>query len=267
MPFTGEVDISGILQTLGDPDHGLRPAKPLDSLESRDEIFRATWGAVDMSTSMALSVIPKVVWDVNGYYRSLGITWPFTPTKKELREGYQAADGQSSERLTYNFKQLLDPSIRAEYDAMPLGSHYRDKYAVEEDVRKLSSLAKKLSEDEGRMVTIDELLDEAERSRPKLPPQPESDHRVWDWGFYALQSRKYDSEPLEEWQQYLTKAFSAAGLEEVISIGYIGKTEEPATIRHHDNRTVIFLNENTHPTPELAEAMTSEYKLKKGKND
>jgi len=79
------------------PDDQLRYERPV----------RLGWGPARWSTSMALVPMDRVCHDVNGYYRELGVDW--RATKKELKEAYVERDGPNDARLTYVFKQLLDP--------------------------------------------------------------------------------------------------------------------------------------------------------------
>ena len=209
---------------------------------------------------MGIKVIPKVIWDVNGYYRSLGFGWPYDPTKKQLRIAYQERNGQDDERLTYHFKQLLDPQIRAEYDAMPLGSRYDDIYVKHENKKKLSDIAKEESVESGKLVTVQDLIDEDERERREIPELEPTKNYRWNWGYYTFKSRKYDPEILAAWQSVLVEEFSAQGLEVVIAIGYIGKTKKDVVLKVHDGQDVIFLNEETEPTNELAKTAVSMYK-------
>lgn len=265
MPIVGEVDISGILERLGDPSHGLRPAQP----QSQSDIFRASYGTVDMSTTVAIQPVPKIIWDVNHYYRSLGIGWPYTPTRTELRQGYLANNGQESVRLTYYMKQLLDPEIRAEYDATPLGKKFRDRYVAYDEYEKLAMYASKVSA-EGTPMTTQELIDAHEREVGSIPERSNDLHwvnGVWDWGYYTFRSRKYDTDTLALWQQLLVSAFADEGINVVIAIGYIGDTQEEFEIHEHDDRTVFFLNEDVRPTMELSKSAVSKYKApdQKGK--
>jgi hypothetical protein len=261
VPITGEIDVTSILNQLGDPEHGLVQAPPVDP--GGDDVFRASWGDIDMSTSKTLMLVPRFVWDVNGYYRALGIGWPFKPTKKELRLAYLERDGESSEYLTYVMKMLIGRKTRLLYDAMPLGKRFRDKYVIMEEYEALKEAAKELSEEEGRLVTVDEVKErygdpDKEVARPQLnTPRPID---TWDWGHYALRSRHPEVEPLREWQRMLVDTFYKAGLVETISIGYIGNSPEDVVVKKYDGRIVIFLNEETPPTPELSESALSKYK-------
>ena len=225
--------------------------------KDENRIFRATYrGPLDVSTCTDLAVIHRPIWDVNKYYRSLGIESPYKPTKKELRLGYQSVNGQDSERLTYYFKQLLDPDIRKAYDWMPLGSRFQDKYVIEEGMRKLSKKASEVSGETGKMVTIEDLIEDFEKGRPTKPKEIQSEYLNWEWSFYLCNSRKYNVEALAEWQQLLVSAFAERGVRWKISVGYIGNTKKPFVVRPHEGRVIFFLNENETPTMELARKAT-----------
>jgi hypothetical protein len=270
MPFTGEIDPSEFIANLGDPASrkALRPVntprvydepdRPADLPES-DEPFRGSWQEIDMSTSMGLNAVPKLIWDVNGYYRSFGIGWPFRPSRGDLRLAYHEKRGWESERLTYILKLLLDPETRDEYDSSPLGHLYRDKYILAAEMRKLSKVAAEVSEENGKVVTVEDLVEEHEREFPKLPELPSGKHIYWNWGYYLLKTRKYGPDNLAKWQEYLVKSFAEKEVVAKISIGYIGKTQRRYSIIEHDGRVIFFLNENEEPTEELAETAVSLY--------
>lgn len=83
----------------------------------------------EFSTSGALLLRRPHVFDVNGYYRALGVD-PYA-TRKQIREAYTARGGPTSTRLTYILKQLLQDDVRAAYDATPLGSIFFDDVIAE----------------------------------------------------------------------------------------------------------------------------------------
>lgn len=274
MPFTGSVDITDIVANLGDKSHGLRPALgPAENTEEQedDTPHRATYGPVDFTTSMAMQKSWKMIWDVNGYYRDLGIFWPFTPTKKELRIAYRDSDGPNSEYLTYVFKQLLDPKTREAYDNMPLGKRYRDKYVLAEQSRSLAALAAERSLNEGKVVSMSDLLEGESEWVADQQRQEEyvnnlrnrGNSNTWLWGYYLMNSRKNEYEDLIIWQEMLIKALNAKGVARVICIGYIGKCKTDFVVRVWNNKTIIFLNEEVEPTPELAEAVASYFAPRK----
>ena len=261
MPFTGTVDVSGILANLGDPDHGLKAAVPAENTATQyeDHIYRATWGQVDMSTQTALERAWDLIWDVNGYYRALGIQWPYKAGRSDLRAAYQERNGQDSEYLTYVIKQLLTPDVRSYYDKLPLGGRLRDKYVIEQENRLLSVTAKEMSEREGIVTTVDELAADIQREHQERAEIEELKplNNNWEWGYFLLKTRKTEYDELIRWQEYLTRSFASRGLVKVISIGYIGGTSKPFVIKTWEGKTVIFLNDEVTPTMELAETVVS----------
>ncbi len=259
MPFTGEVDLTGILAKLGDDSHGLQPAARLNTEEQTEGIFRASWGAVDMSSSVALNGVPRLVWDVNGYYRDLGIGWPFKPSKSDLRVAYHQKKGWESHHLTYVLKQLLDPEVRAKYDARPLGKFMRDRYVIAAEMRALSRAAAKESSGRGEVITVGDLIREDEEKFPSVDPQKPVRVSDWNWGYYLLKSREYESTNLIKWQEMLVREFAVRGMVVVVSIGYIGETRKKFDVHSYDGHTIIFLAENEEPTIGLAGAAVSEY--------
>jgi hypothetical protein len=69
-------------------------------VQDEDFIYRATWGPVDISTETALEPAWDLVWDVNGYYRALGVVWPYKASRKALRLAYQERGGPDDEYLS-----------------------------------------------------------------------------------------------------------------------------------------------------------------------
>lgn len=146
-PFASEV-------LLGQPDAGVRlggtpsffgigtPVSPhqQDEIPIYSQPFRTGGGPAERSTSLELEPWPSVVWDVNGYYRALGVD--FRATRKQLLTAYLQLNGQEDEYLTYVFKQLLDPEIRRKYDAAPFGGRFLDLYVMED----LKALARRLAD-------------------------------------------------------------------------------------------------------------------------
>jgi hypothetical protein len=272
MPFTGSVDLTEILDNLGDPHHGLKadPKPTLNPKEQKEDlIYQATLGPVDMSTQTALEGAWDLIWDVNGYYRALGVGWPFRARKIDLRVAYQERGGKDSEYLTYVLKQLLDPEVRAAYDKTPLGKRFRDKYLELEEERLAAKVAQELSETTGKLITKDDLVRDINEEREKdlLKELPKLDPilNIWNWGYYLLKSRKNEYDNLIEWQRLLTKAFAAEGLVQFISIGYIGNTEEEFVIKQWNGKTIFFINEGTSPSLELAETAVSQNRSLNGR--
>lgn len=237
------------------------------------------YGPPECSSCTALSVLPDCIYDVNGYYRDLGVS-P-RATRRELREAYQSKDGQSSVRLTYVFKQLLNPETRFAYDCTPLGEVFLDDYVREalsrkvreEMSRRMADLADagidlsmvdpdslqrdvaagmgyQYVEDEEPSDTPSETVDGASivKQDSVRPAKFEFSYYLW-----ALRPRQ-DEETLgrlAEWQRLLVSALSGAGRPCKFAVGLHGKEHRWVQARV-GYRTVFFLNQHEAPTEELA---------------
>ena len=138
---------------------------------------RAGAGPAVFSTATALVPDPQVCFDVNGYYRELGVHW--RAGKAELRRAYLARDGQCSERLTYVLAMLLDPAIRRRYDRTPLGALFLDQYVQAALTRRLlrqangdAELLRRLADAFG--LDLADPLDPAPSGADDEPAPPES---------------------------------------------------------------------------------------------
>lgn len=262
--FTGFLDATPFIDKLGDGSQGLRAAGVRydtdDLYDETDRPFVASSGPIQFSTSTTLARSPEVIWDNNRYYRDLGIGWPYRPAKGELKKAYQKVKGWKSDRITYCMKQLLNRKIRHEYDSMPLGELYRDDYVRAEEARNLKDVASEVSEEMGKTVTVQDLLNGAKLRRETEKILESSDgSATWEWGYYLLQTRIYEYESLPNWQSYLITAFNNLGLKKSISLGYAGNTDEPFVVIEHEGRDIFFINENVIPTLEIAEAAASHF--------
>lgn len=181
-------------------------------------------GPIQFSTNVGLEKWPTVVWDVNHYYAELEIHW--SASNKEIREAYQRLDGQSSSRLTYIVKQLLDPEIRRGYDATQFGSVFFDRYIAE--YVKAEMMRDSVAEN-GRMLTYDEQVEQGNETIDlskfinksvgrDWSDDVEKDNR-WKWGYYLLNTEIYDTEKLRIWQQSLIKELSQRDIIMDLSVG------------------------------------------------
>ena len=289
------MDVTQIVNNLGDKSHGLRTSKMIELVGPSetggalpDRIHRASFGhASTVSTCTALVPLGSLrVGDPNCYYRDLGFTWPRRGiTKKQLRKAYQRKRGYSSERLTYCLKQLLNPAIRAKYDARAMGDVMGDKYTEHQLKREAAQWAARRSAETKTVVSADDFLeqelgikpDEEGDSKPeKHAPEQLLVDDSWPFDFYQYKSRKYDEGPLSEWQCMLIEAFSAQGLSMQLAVGYCGDTPESWIERNHSSwsytsrgridETIIFLNESVTPSKDLAEAVASSFSSHQSKN-
>lgn len=245
-------------------------------------IFLATMGPDVVSTSTCLVPVASMpVWDVNGYYRTLGIGWPYRPTKGELGRAYQARHGDRSDYATYALLQLLDPETRARYDARPLGPPMDDRYRWEELLRLASAWAAAQSLASGERVTpkdffggldpsqVEELVDTdrqgaagADAGERRSGREPEF---AWPYAYYHWGSRKRDDRVLARWQELLVTAFSRQALVIPLAVGYVGDIPgEAVRVRYRrqgipDLIEILFLHEDSLPTRGLAESVVATY--------
>lgn len=268
------MDVSELVAKLGDPTHGLRASKVIEVKSEPtgklpDLIYLASSGPVTTSTCTALVQLSSVrVGDPNRYYWALGIKWPTRAiTKKQLMRAYQRMRGYSSPWLTYCFKQLLNPAVRAEYDSRPLGRPISDRYTVAALRREAKLWALQEGVRTGIAHDPDDflekelgiVLDADGNVMGKADPAIERHVSTsgWPYAFYLWRSRKHDDGPLSVWQSMLVSAFSDQGLSMQIAVGYCGDTPESWTESFHSGNLVFFLHEDAIPTRELAEAAAS----------
>lgn len=217
-------------------------------------------GALTRSTCTDLMPWPWVVWDVNGYYRALGVG--FRATRKELMRAYVALDGQNDERLTYIFSQLLDPAIRRRYDASPLGSQFIDKYVIAEIMEKARDIADAAGPRSA--LTVDDVLEswgffndsEEESDEVDIPKNVGKDEangttpEEWPYTFYTW--RTLDLSYFEQvsvmrsWQEALVSACQSHRLVANFAVGLMSRYGAPARTMalSVEGVTVLFIAED-----------------------
>lgn len=214
---------------------------------------------LDFSTCVDLVLYPPIIWDTNRYYARLGVD-P-RATKAEIREAYIAKGGQDDERLTYIFKQLLDPEMRAAYDSTPLGALFFD-YEIEtagrrvlaDEVAKLRAMGL-LDEAEELEQAIAEAFDAVVDSTDSTGHHKASHpgRTVWAWGYYTLMSGSQDTERLVEWRGLLIQALQGKGIDR-LAVGFSRWTGVPWEVRRIGYRIVVFLSDDEQPTEAMAQA-------------
>ena len=155
-----------------------------------------SWDFLPLDVTTCRELVPAGFWlnpvyDVNGYYRALGIGWPFRPTKRELMRGLprqRRASATSSPRT--RLKRLLDKEIRAAYDARPYGQPMDDKYRWLELSRKAARWAAEETLRSGRYRDSSEFVPADIRARMESDMRREGDQTesirevpAVDWGF------------------------------------------------------------------------------------
>ena len=223
-----------------------------------------------------LAICPQVCFDVNGYYRDLGVHWR-SPISV-IRKAYQRLDGPNDARLTYVFKQLLNKGTRYDYDRAPLGSMFVDRYVLERLKRQaLDELraAGAVPSDDGTDLiealrrkgldveadTPDEGLDE--------PVEPvDDDERTardsaevetpWVYAYYRLKTRCADLERLQQWQELLLQAFHEKGVRAQFAVGYHHLMARKWLLYPAGNRVIAFLHDQEEPSIEIAREAVSD---------
>lgn len=215
----------------------------------------------EFTTSVTVEPYRPVVWDVNRYYRDLGVHhWA---TKAQLREAYIARGGPESPRLTYVLKQLLNDEIRARYDATPVGSVFFDaeveaevRRRIAEEVRQ-SRLAP--ADDAQPLVEVDLThLINREFSLDKRSCSGEDGRTLPEgrWGWYRWGTAVSGRYRLDEWRGLLAKAFSDRGITRRLAVGWYNQPE-PWMVKSVGRRTVIFLNPLNIPNPLTADQIAN----------
>lgn len=248
---------------------------------SADDPYLVGHGPVECSTCTALSVPRVIVWDSNGYYRELGVD--STATRAQLRRAYVGRGGSSSARLTYALKQLLDPEVRAAYDATPLGRVFMDRYVLADLNRRIKDrLARQTQRltSSGWLVTEEverlllerladqfgmERVDGSSEDSPQDSVDADSEHGQDDqqFGFssYRWRSGASSDQRLERWQTDLIRAFASRGIVTRLAVGVHGGTSGdlacPWLLARVGYRTVVFLHEGQEPSMALAESVAA----------
>lgn len=242
--------------------------------EPPDEPFRQGWGPRWCSSETALDITPRICWDVNGYYRGLGVHWK--ATRKELGEAFLARDGHSSPWLAYVLSQLLNPEVRRAYDRSPPGEPFLDDDFVQADLaRKAYEEARRRTLVEGVETHRDRVLEEWGLSAVKPgdanaldqvdsdsgggQDEPSSSQETWEYAFYLWRTVTGSLEHLKCWQELLLRELSVLGYTVRFSVGMIGKETAPYLLRSVGQDFIIFLNEDFLPTPELAARAVRDY--------
>lgn len=270
-----DLDLSSILGSYADVLPTQEAVEALRKAESRDDSLcyerpaRLGWGPDRWSTSMALVPVVRVCHDVNGYYRELGVDW--RATRKELREAYVALDGPNDARLTYVFKQLLDPLVREAYDRASKGEFFLDDYTEEDLKAKAAREAANRSQRLGKPVSSDDVLDEwgyvsleeEEVDSVRAVRQDRTRRRAqeWNYSYYAWRTKSFvqDEARLQEWQHLLSAEASRQGSHPEMGIGVTSVSDQPYMMDYVHERPVLFFSTETEPTQEIASQAFAEF--------
>lgn len=237
-------------------------------------------GPAECSSCTELATLPLAIFDVNGYYRELGVHPK--ATRRQLREAYRERvgalqNGQDAARLTYVLRQLLDPETRFAYDCTPLGEVFMDRYVqdmlnrrmrlqMSERMARLHDMGVDLDGVDQEAVQRDILAEmgyqEADDDTPsetvaESPMLGKDDDRPakFEYSYYLWSTRPREDSVhlgrLAEWQRVLVSAFAREGVNLKFAVGFHGQPHRwvQALVGY---RTVFFLNVNTEPDESLA---------------
>lgn len=229
-----------------------------------DAAVRLPWPTgypLEFSTCTALVPYPEIIWDANGYYRSLGIS-PGA-TRREIMEAYVRLGGPGSPRLTHIVSQLLDRDVRMRYDATPIGHLFID-YEVETLMRQavIDSVTDAIREgrgeatDEPMVVSVKTVLDPDSAGVQDDRKRSSAGVRS-PWGHYRWQARYTGDYRMAEWRGLLAAVLYERGEIARIAVGTMGCVELPWSVEKDGDRLIVFLNESEQPTEALARQAAS----------
>lgn len=248
---------------------GCRPADVVFTADVEDPRLGG-WGPIEAKAGVGLDLVPRFIWDVNRYYRRLGVDPRCS--KREIREAYQRANGQESPELTAIVKFLLDDEQRWRYDNLPIGRINIDdqimntiriaesRMASEKIARGEASLAEMqhlfLNTEEPDETVLDGGGDE---DQDDVPPRSSG----FNWGHYVWRSGCEDFRRLAEWQGALAAAIGEQRGDISFAVGFVGHADVPFDVTVVGYRVVAFLNDKQ-PISEdaVAEAATRVVQLK-----
>lgn len=218
-------------------------------------------GPETCSTITDVAIRPEIIWDVNSYYHMLGAD--FRASKKELREAFMEVDGHASPLITNAFKQLLDPDIRREYDAMPLGERYMNDPYIQQEIKQKAQREANLRQRDGEEVTTKDVLREQGFDVEEIveeEPEPEFVEEIieeeaeeenpygyeldWDYSYYLWKSISIEDQPLAQWQSMIHNELVAMKAKIHFAVGWRGGLDEQKwAIKKVGETWVVFLSE------------------------
>jgi hypothetical protein len=243
---------------IGDPEEWVAERSPAYVAEEQPRPHAVESGPMEFTSCVGVQRWPLIVWDVNAYYAELGVPW--TASRAEIRAAYQRCRGDTSDRLTYIVKQLLNDEVRARYDACQPGSVFFDRYIA---AYVKDQMLKDHVAEHGRILSFEDQVEDLHTvdlskymNRPfdTVPPEGQNVASRWRWGFYLWASDDYDTAKLRQWQGLLVEALARKGVVLKLSIGLVGGSLEPMRVEAVGYRVVAFLSDAEEPIPQLAEA-------------
>ena len=228
----------------------------LEELKSRltdaDRPVLVGYGPPEFATTLMMEPFPSIVWDVNGYYRDLGVST--NATRSVIKARYQELNGESSVRLTLIASVLLAKDERLRYDTTPLGETYLDAEIEDALRKKIADATKDIPSAEKPndfAPTIAEVIEQQreEREIQLTQNQPRRER----WSYYQWGTTCADTEKLSRWRAEISSAYSKESLAppRTMGVGFMSGNEL-VKVEKIGYRIVVFLHEDAEPSDVLA---------------
>ncbi len=195
----------------------------------------------------------RPIWDVNGYYASLGVD--VRASKTEIRKAYMATNGHSNEYLTFVVKQLLNPDIRRAYDACSYGSVFMDPYRKQQ-LRNSFLSRKRQASPLDLIASTDE--DGAVPNDGEFLSHPLSTLSRWGFSYYVWGGVEPDELALMKWQGALVSVLGGRRLNCRIAVGVMEDRTHPWYVCTVGYRIVVFLAHDEQPSIANAQAAATQ---------
>jgi len=274
--FRPPLDIQGYIDKLG-PESALIRSEDHEDREWGVTAQPFLWGTGEAECSTCTDLVPSphVIFDVNGYYRSLGFEFPYMGiTRKMLRMAYFLKNGHVNVRMTMIMKVLLDKVEKRKYDLTRLGDRYIDAEWTDYFNREAHAEARSRNLRYGSGTTKRQVLSEwgLDSDTPEDPaldsvggvvhdpdyPTDEGSPGDWGWSYYLWGSRSTNTARLALWQGKLIRECINRGAVIRFCVGFSGRRNGPSWASGViGQRLVIFLREDVEPTDELAASAVS----------
>ena len=219
-------------------------------------------GPLECSTETALARLPEFIWDVNGYYRDLGFSWPFLGISiKQIREAYLERGGITSSRLTHIVKVMRNRARRWMYDNCWLGQRMVDEEVLAferrrafHETRRRRAAGELLGDEDvlverGIKAREDDTVSEPEQ---ELSGVSSTLQIPWEWTYFQWRTTCDDTRRLARWQELLVGAYVRAGVKRRFCVGFMGRQPRKYATGVIGTVFVVFLNEDVEPSPALA---------------
>lgn len=248
-------------------------------------------GPLVASSSRALARRPLIIWDVNCYYRDLGIRFPYRPTRSEIRQAWFAKDPGArygrprNARLIFVFRQLLDDRVRDAYDNCPHGEVFLDDYvralirrkAVEEahrrarlagfnvvdDAELVADFERSVYSEMGFDVDHEEEDDTPSEALDATPPPAQDVARPATFGFayfvWRIHAIGLSDQPLSEWQSMVGSALAERSITTRFAVGLHHRMPQSYLILTVGDILVFLLHQEQTPTPFLARSAVAQW--------